>query len=215
MNRPTMNRPAMNRPAMKCLAAALVVPALAFSAPGSAQARPAPVEVTRFHTSQTLERLRGVAAVAQPAPGSDPKSLEDKVWLDAVQHELGAAGFGIATPGATDVVAEVLVEREVQKRERARGPVSVGVGGSTGSYGSGLGLGLGFNLGGGPKDFVVTHLSVRIRDRRTGDALWEGRAENRESAKAAEAAIAQAAPRLAHALFSGFPGTSGETITVK
>ncbi|MFY8195763.1 MAG: hypothetical protein ACOVKV_11825 [Novosphingobium sp.] len=124
-------------------------------------------------------------------------------------------GFGSATPGAADAIAEVMVERQVLKRERQRGPVSVGVGGSTGSYGGGVGLGLGFNLGGGPKDQVATRLSVRIRDRRTGEALWEGRAETRENAKAKEAAPAVAAPRLAHALFSGFPGTSGETITLK
>lgn len=178
-------------------------------------AKPAPVDVTRFHTAQTLPRLKGAAVVVEAAPGADPASLENRVWLDAVQRELTASGFGSATPGAADAVAEVLVDREVLKRERQRGPVSVGVGGSTGSYGGGLGVGLGFNLGGGPKDQVVTRLSVRIRDRRTGESLWEGRAENRENAKAREADSAMAAPRLAHALFAGFPGTSGETITMK
>ncbi len=197
---------------MKRLAAALALSAVTIT---PVLAKPAPVEVTRFHTPETLARLKGVAAMVEAAPGSDPKSLEDKTWLAAVQRELAAQGFGYATPGATDVVAEVLVEREVQKRERTRSPVSVGVGGSTGSFGSGLGLGLGFNLGGGPKDFVVTRLSVRIRDKKTGESLWEGRADNRESAKAKEAAIGEAAPRLAKALFSGFPGTSGETISVK
>ncbi|OYZ11466.1 MAG: hypothetical protein B7Y36_04700 [Novosphingobium sp. 28-62-57] len=170
---------------MKRLAAALALSAVTIT---PALAKPAPVEVTRFHTPETLARLKGVAAMVEAAPGSDPKSLEDKTWLAAVQRELAAQGYG---------------------------PVSVGVGGSTGSFGSGLGLGLGFNLGGGPKDFVVTRLSVRIRDKRTGESLWEGRADNRESAKAKEAAIGEAAPRLARALFSGFPGTSGETISVK
>ncbi|TWH86404.1 DUF4136 domain-containing protein [Novosphingobium taihuense] len=180
-----------------------------------AMAKPAPIDVTRFHTAQTLPRLKGAAVIVEAAPGADPSSLENQVWLDAVQKELMANGFGSATPGAVDVVAEVRVDREVQKREKQRGPVSVGVGGSTGSYGGGVGLGLGINLGGGPKEYVVTRLSVRIRDRKTGEALWEGRADNRENVKAKEADTAMAAPRLAHALFSGFPGTSGETITVK
>ena len=61
----------------------------------------------------------------------------------------------------------------------------------------------------------MTRLAVRIRDRKTGEALWEGRAENVENEKAKSAAVDQSAPRLAHALFSGFPGTSGATITVK
>lgn len=198
---------------MKRLAAALSLALLASTTP--VLAKPAPINVTRFHTAQTLPRLKGAAVIVEAAPGADQSSLENQMWLAAVQKELFASGFGSATPGAADVVAEVRVDREVQKREKTRGPVSVGVGGSTGSYGGGVGLGLGFNLGGGPKEFVVTRLAVRIRDRKTGEALWEGRAENRENAKAKEADPAMAAPRLAHALFSGFPGTSGDTITVK
>jgi hypothetical protein len=45
--------------------------------------------------------------------------------------------------------------------------------------------------------------------------LWEGRAENTEKEGAKAAAIDVAAPRLAHALFLGFPGGAGATITVK
>lgn len=193
---------------MKRFICAFAMVALASS---SAMARPAPVEVTRFHTAQTLPRLKGAAVIVEAGPAS----LEDSVWRDAVARELAAAGFGSATPGAADGIADVMVERETVRRDKARGPVSVGVGGSTGSYGGGVGVGLGINLGGGPKDVVLTRLSVRIRDRLTGEALWEGRAESRESAKAKDAAPALAAPRLAHALFAGFPGTSGETITVK
>lgn len=197
---------------MKRLAAALVLAGL-FATPLAA--RPAPVEVTRFHTAQTLPRLKGAAVIVESASGGDAASLEAGVWRDAVGRELAAAGFGSATPGAADAVAEVMVDRDTQRRERGRSPVSVGVGGSTGSYGGGLGVGLGFNLGGGPKEWTTTRLSVRIRDRRTGEALWEGRAETRENAKAKESSPALTAPRLAHALFAGFPGTSGETITVK
>lgn len=178
-------------------------------------AKPAPVDVTRFHTAQTLLRLKGAAVIIEMAPGSDPASLEDGLWREAVARELTAAGFGSATAGAADGIAQVMVERETIRRENRRGPVSVGVGGQTGGWGSGLGVGLGFNLGGGPKDVVLTRLSVRIRDRVSGEALWEGRAETRDNAKAKEAAPALAAPRLANALFAGFPGTSGETITVK
>ena len=197
---------------MKRLAATLALCALTIS---PVLAKPAPVEVTRFHTAQTLPRLKGAALIVESGPGTDAASLEGQVWQAAVQRELAGAGFGSATPGAADGVAEVMVERETLRRDRARSPVSVGVGGSTGSYGGGVGLGVGFNLGGGPKDMVVTRLSVRIRDRKTGEALWEGRAETREKANAKEITPSLAAPRLAHALFAGFPGTSGETITVK
>ena len=175
----------------------------------------APVEVTRFHTPESITTLgRGAVAVVA-APGTDGSSLEQRVWLQAVEAELAALKFGSATPGAADAVAEVRAERDVQRIERKRGPVSVGVGGSTGGWNSGVGLGVGFSLGGGPKARVSSRLVVTIRSRATGLSLWEGRAENVENEKAKAAAVDQAAPRLAHALFSGFPGTSGATITVK
>ena len=175
----------------------------------------APVEVTRFHTPETITTLGRSAVAVIAAPGTVGSSLEMRVWLEAVEAELAALHFGSATPGAADAVAEVRVEREVQRTERQRGPVSVGVGGSTGGWSSGVGLGVGFNLGGGPKTRVYTRLIVTIRSRATGLSLWEGRAENVEREKAREAAVDQAAPRMAHALFSGFPGTSGATITLK
>lgn len=181
----------------------------------AAPALAAPVEVTRFHTPESVTTLGRSAVAVVAAPGMDANSLEARVWLQAVEAELAALKFGTATPGAADAVAEVRVEREVQRTERQRGPVSVGVGGATGGWNSGVGLGVGFNLGGGPKARVYTRLVVTIRSRATGLSLWEGRAENVENEKAKSAAVDQAAPRLAHALFSGFPGTSGATITVK
>lgn len=192
--------------------ARLLLAALALAA---SPALAAPVEVTRFHTPDSITTLGGSAVAVVAAPGTDQSSLETRVWLQAVEAELAALKFGTATPGAADAVAEVRVEREVQRTERQRGPVSVGVGGATGGWNSGVGLGLGFNLGSGPKARVYTRLVVTIRSRATGLSLWEGRAENVERDKAKEASIDVAAPRLAHALFSGFPGTSGATITVK
>lgn len=192
--------------------ARLLLAALALAA---SPALAAPVEVTRFHTPDSITTLGRNAVAVVAAPGTDPNSLETRVWLQAVEAELAALRFGTATPGAADAVAEVRVEREVQRTERQRGPVSVGVGGATGGWNSGVGLGLGFNLGSGPKARVYTRLVVTIRSRATGLSLWEGRAENVERDKAKEASIDVAAPRLAHALFSGFPGTSGATITVK
>ena len=197
---------------MKRLIAAIALSSLI---PLPVAAKPAAVEVTSFHTAQTIARLNGAAIIVEAEAGVDPASLEDRVWRDAVARELRGAGFGVATPGAANGIAQVRVERETVRRGRSGGPVSVGVGGSTGSYGGGGGLGVGLNLGGGPKELVLTRLSVQIRDRVTGESLWEGRAETRENAKAREAQPALAAPRLARALFSGFPGTSGQTITIK
>ena len=68
---------------------------------------------------------------------------------------------------------------------------------------------------GGSRQYVSTRLSVVIRDRVSGKALWEGRAENTERSKAREAGVNVTAGRMTKALFSLFPGTSGETIRVK
>jgi hypothetical protein len=78
----------------------------------------------------------------------------------------------------------------------------------------GLGVGLGFPLGGSKDRIAVENeLSVTIRDRATGEALWEGRSTLRTGKKGADSP--ETAARLASALFAGFPGRSGETIEVK
>jgi hypothetical protein len=54
-----------------------------------------------------------------------------------------------------------------------------------------------------------------IRDRASGQVLWEGRAAITVAASSPLSNTALAAPRLAQGLFAGFPGNSGETIQVK
>ena len=93
--------------------------------------------------------------------------------------------------------------------------MSVGIGGSTGSYGSGLGVGIGLDLSGPPPEVIETQLSVAIRDRKSGKVVWEGRAQFTVRATAPQAQTALGAPKMAAALFQGFPGNSGETILVR
>jgi hypothetical protein len=50
-----------------------------------------------------------------------------------------------------------------------------------------------------------TRLRVILRDRASGQALWEGRADNTEKSGSREASADLLAPRMAHALFTGFP----------
>jgi hypothetical protein len=93
--------------------------------------------------------------------------------------------------------------------------VSVGVGGSAGSYGSGLGVGIGIELSGPPPEQIETELSVTIRERASGRALWEGRSRFTVGAKSPLAQTQLAAAKMSEALFKDFPGRSGETILVK
>jgi len=200
------------------LRSALVLPLLVLAAPVLAAEK---IEVTRFHTAETLTRLGPGAVEVVAAPGSDGASLETRAWLDAVARELAAQGIAGGSERALRV-AEVRLSRDVIEGGAAARPrSSVGIGVGTGGGGwyrggtsVGLGVGLGFPLG-GSKDRVAVEneLAVTIRDRATGEPLWEGRSTLRTGKRAADSP--ETAARLAKALFAGFPGRSGETIEVK
>jgi hypothetical protein len=173
-----------------------------------------PVEVTRF--TGTAPSLLGSGPIAvRAAPGEEPGSWEYAAFQTAVAEELRQIGYTVTADDAAQV-AEISVERYVAQAGGGRSPVNVGVGGSTGSYGSGVGVGVGINLGGNrPSERIDTELRVRIRPTAGGDATWEGRARFTATANSDFAQQRAAAAKLADALFSGFPGRSGETIEVR
>ena len=176
-----------------------------------------PVEVTRFHAEGPVVQSGGF--LVEPASGQPDNSIEFRTYAGAVSQEMQRLGFvdeaGKQTFAASQYVALLSYSRDVRSPMVSKSPVSVGVGGSTGSYGSGIGLGIGIDLSGKPKDVVTTQLSVQIRRRADNAAIWEGRAttQAKDGSPAAQPGIAAA--KLASALFSGYPGKSGETITVK
>jgi hypothetical protein len=104
-----------------------------------------------------------------------------------------------------------------QPLPRRRSPVSIGLGGGgySGGYRGGVGLGGGVSFpvgGGGGRLGTVTQLGVRLR--RGPDAVWEGQAKTLTETRDGPTTDALAT-RLAHALFSGFPGESGRTVEVR
>lgn len=174
-----------------------------------------PVEVTRFHAPDIAPLGRGTVSV-EAAPGEDPNSLELRTYRYAVARQLVLLGYTEAASGVPGAqVAQVRLSRQTTQPQRAGSPVSVGVGGSAGSYGSGLGLGIGIDLSGKPPALTETELGVMIKDRASGQALWEGRASFTVRADSPMADTSLGAAKMAEALFKGFPGQSGETIQVK
>ncbi|PEQ12011.1 hypothetical protein B2G71_14640 [Novosphingobium sp. PC22D] len=175
-----------------------------------------PVEVTRFHRPELQAAPRDAIAVV-PAPGADGESIEFNTYAAAVRRELQRIGYAQvqAPPDTSAQVAELSISRAMLRADGRRSPVSVGVGGSTGSYGSGLGVGIGIDLSGPPPEQVETQMRVTIRDRATGQAVWEGRASFTVRADSPMADPPLGASRLAEALFKDFPGRSGETIYVR
>ena len=176
-----------------------------------------PVDVTRFHNAQVVPIVPGTveinASITDPA---DNRELEYGTYSAAILRELQRLGFTdpLGDAESSEYVVRYTIDRAVLTAAGSRSPVSVGVGGSTGSYGSGLGLGIGINLGGRPKDKIVTELSVRISRRDNASVVWEGRAsvEAKQGSPAAQPGLA--ASKLAAALFKDFPGVSGTTIRV-
>lgn len=211
---------------------AIIIPLMAASLLAGCATITGPVEVTRFNRAaegQDYGKGSFIVKAAFTQPGSE---LSMSPYLTAVRQEMqragytDAAGSGGVGVGAGAVIAEVNITTEYPETQRGRSPVSVGVGGSTGSYRSGVGIGVGLditNLINKPKPQVVRILSVRILNVANDSAsnaanksvIWEGKARQQSSAGTPAAQPGIAAAKLASALFAGFPGTSGETITVK
>lgn len=172
-----------------------------------------PVEVTRFTGDAPAFLGQGTIQIV-PAPGLDANSIEFDLYEEAVRRELEGLGYRVVLINGAQV-AQVGLDHFIVDAGNRRGPVDVGVGGSTGTYGSGVGIGIGFNLGGQPSERISRELMVSIREAGGNQNLWEGRATMTATTNSDYAADATAAPRLADALFAGFPGQSGETIEVE
>ena len=174
-----------------------------------------PTDVIRYHLGEPIPR--GTIAV-EPLSGGAPASLEFKTYAAAVQTELLKAGYTVQPQGAMpDYVATVGFTRTSREGPPRQSPVSIGLGGggfSGGRSGGGVGLGggLSFPIGKSrPTELLVAELSVTIKRRTDLSPIWEGKAQGVSDIKRAD----QQAARLARALFTGFPGQSGRTISVK
>ena len=203
--------------------------------------RSGPVEVTRFHLGAPLET--GTLAVEPMQRGATGRygtyggggtgtvtgvrepidsGLEFRNYAGAVQDEALRHGFTAPAPGATSqYIAVVGFDRQLREgAPRSSGlQVGLGAGGGSGGYrggGVGLGGGISFPIG-RPKyrTIVLTDMQVQIRRRSDQTVIWEGRAQTSADDAARDAQPDAVARKLAMALFQGFPGDSGRTITVK
>jgi hypothetical protein len=201
---------------------AIIIPLMAASLLAGCATMTGPVEVTRFNRTAEGQAYGKGNFFAQAAVLEQSGALSMSPYLAAVRQEMQRAGYTDQTNFAgrdiDAVIAEVNIATEYPEIQRGRSPVSVGVGGSTGGYRSGVGVGVGLditNLINKPKAQVVQTLSVRILGGRNKTVIWEGKARQQASIGTPAAQPGIAAGKLANALFTGFPGTSGETISVK
>jgi hypothetical protein len=177
---------------------------------------PGPVDVTRFHLGQPIA---GDSVSVQPLTGYAGVSPEDQVYVGAVSNAMVPLGFA-PTPGeATTYIAAVSYKHVSRGMVRKQPAVTIGLGAggfSGGRRGGGGGVegGGSFGIGGGRAELISTELNVQIKRRSDNSIVWEGHATT-EALSGPGAMSATTADRLAKALFKGFPGESGITITVK
>lgn len=177
---------------------------------------PGPIDVTRFHLGTPIA---GNSVSVEPLTGFAGISPEDRVYVSAVSGELARLGFAPQPGEGSAYIAGVAYKHVSQGMVRKRPPVTIGIGG--GSFGGGrrggVGVGAGgsFGIGGGTAELISTELSVQIKRRSDNSIVWEGRAVTEGLSGSPGMQSAAAADRLANALFKGFPGESGITITVK
>ena len=151
------------------------------------------VDVTRFHLGGDV--ARGIISI-EPVDAAQAGSFDFNRIATAVERELTRLGWQVAR-GNTRSEQLALVRVMQGTREGARR--------------SAFGMPTG---GWRPNAIVVTELSVRLQRRSDGTAIWEGRAQLEARGNSPLANAANAADRLAPALFQGFPGESGRTIRV-
>ena len=179
-----------------------------------------PTQVTRFHLAQPIAPGSfSIQAMPAMGPGSPvaPDSIELNSYSDIVAGELTRLGFTRADgPGSSELT--VFVERGTRPDPNAGGSaISFGIGGASFGRHSAVGGGVGTTVPLSRQEhFIVgTRMQVQIKRRSDGTAIWEGRAMTEAKGSAPDASPQAAVAKLAHALFTGFPGESGRTISVK
>lgn len=189
---------------------------LALAAVGCASAPPVfPTEVTRFRADEVP---RGTISLMPEEGINDGPAFQ--AYAAAVGDALTTQGYTVVAPGAGSAYVARIGFVSDTRSVRGPAPFTLGLGVGGGSYGRGGGVEGGVSGGipigkGQLRDDTAATLSVRI-NRRAGDlGIWEGKAQTRLIRRAGSGEANAVPAKLAHALFTGFPGESGRTITVK
>ncbi|HSJ79120.1 MAG TPA: DUF4136 domain-containing protein [Erythrobacter sp.] len=189
----------------------------------SACATPFKADVSRFAVPLPAPQGQTFAVVAE-----DPKlagGLEFSLYADMVAKEMEQLGYARAS---SPEAANMLVRFDYgvdNGRERVRTDPGLGVGfadpfwgpwGRFGGFGYGRGWGYGFNdpFLGGPnvRSYTVYTSGIDVKIDRTADGqrLFEGKAE----AVSRTNRLPNLVPNLVDAIFTDFPGSSGETLRI-
>jgi hypothetical protein len=178
--------------------------------PRNAAVDPA-VEVTRFHAADRLDSV-GKGSIAIIAVNAEQQgSSAYRAFSAALSRELAALGYTIVDDRLSAAQTARLAYRIIDPATDKDAFVSAG--GPTGAFGRSVGVGLNIPFGGPRSDVLTYRLDVSLSDASSQKAIWEGRAIQQAQIGTRATDPEFFAPILARALFSGFPGESGKTIT--
>ncbi len=174
----------------------------------SSDSREGKVSVDHFLAPDGGAALRQVHIAVVAAPGGSGDQREDATFQAAVIDQLAKAGYDTINPDPQGgLIAEVHAARDVVEPEEANhSPVSGEMEAGVSNRGSGFGLGVNMDLTKPRKALIGTRLEITIRDRVSGKALWEGRADIITREGDSHWIDTAVAGRLAGALFEHFPG---------
>jgi hypothetical protein len=176
------------------------------------------VEVSRFLAPGDLAQALGHGSV-EVAPGSGQLAdqQEQAAYEAAVVDQLVKSGYQTGVPrGSSSQLVEFTIRHtELEPAGARHKPVSGETDVSVSNRGSSVGMALHLDFSKPPKALVSTRLEARIKDRASGQTLWEGRADIATRDGDPSWSDQAIAVRLADALFGGFPGKSGESFTLR
>ena len=170
------------------------------------------IEVSRFVAEGKAGELgHGAIAVSSNSAGDGFTGTSERAPFEAaVIDRLVHVGYDTTRPDPqAGQLAELHVTRtEIEPAERRRSPVSGEAAVEASNRGTAYGMAINVNLTKPLPPLVSTRLEARIRDRASGEVLWEGRADMATREGDAHWTAQQVADKLAEALFNEFPRPS-------
>ncbi len=174
----------------------------------NSDSREGKVSVDRFLAPDVGDALKQAHIAVVAAPGGSGDAREGATFEAAVIDQLAKSGYDTINPDPHGgLVTEVHTARDVvEPEEQKHSPVSGEMEAGVSNRGSGFGVGVNIDLTKPRKALIDTRLEITIRDRVSGKALWEGRADIITREGDSHWTDAAVAGRLAGALFEHFPG---------
>ena len=178
------------------------------------------VEVSRFRIEgdAALALAHGpISVVHTGEEASDENGAADDPRFNAtfeaaVEDQLVRSGYDAATitPQGGQLAEVRVIRIEAEPAEAPHKPVSGEMSVGVSNRGTSLGMAV-FVDGSKPRGaLIATRLEARIRDRATGQVLWEGHAETYTREGDSKWNDQKIADKLAQTLFDGFPTRTGE-----